>query len=80
METSIELHCPACGLLLTPRLGCCSSCLARAVQLQSRQFGTEVSCAACGRHHVVRCIEPPGIPPLPETLPQWPDRPAGDWH
>ena len=62
MEFALNLHCPACGAALTPRLGCCK-CVSRAVQLQLRKFGTELSCVACGRHHVVRSTEPTGTQP-----------------
>lgn len=75
METSIDLHCPACGRPLTPRLGCCSGCLARALQLQMRRFGVEVSCLACGRDYVVRCLDSPGALALPGTVPRRHDGP-----
>lgn len=54
MNSSLNLHCPACGAVIVPRLGCCGSCLTRALQLQAARFGTELSCRECGRQHVVQ--------------------------
>jgi hypothetical protein len=53
MEISLNLHCPACGAAIVPRPGCCGYCLARAVQLQTVRFGTELFCRKCGGLHVV---------------------------
>ncbi len=56
MDTALNCFCPSCGAALTPPLGCGDRCLTVAAHLQSARFGTEVSCRACGRHHVVRRI------------------------
>lgn len=53
METLLNLHCPACGAAIIPRLGCRGWCLTRAVQLQAARFGTELVCGECGALHVV---------------------------
>lgn len=57
MDTSLNLHCPACGAAIVPRLGCRTNCLTRALQLQAARFGTELTCRECGRQHVVLQID-----------------------
>jgi len=53
METSLNLHCPACGAAIVPQLGCCACCLTRAMHLQAARFGTELVCRECGGVHVI---------------------------
>lgn len=53
MTSLLPIHCPACGSRIRAVLGCHPDVRIQAMQLQTRQFGTEFRCDECCSHHIV---------------------------